>query len=81
MDSLPTIFTHVRICNIKEILFLLLLTICIHVPSCRFVLLKLGTSLIHISLYFNCNTDLRYSYFHSIPPQYSITNKLSSYFP
>ena len=35
-----------------------MLTICIHVLSCRFVLLKLGTSLIHISLYFNCNTDL-----------------------
>ena len=33
-------------------------TICIHVLSCRFVLLKLGTSLIHIFLYFNCNTDL-----------------------
>nr|DAW91320.1 MAG TPA: hypothetical protein [Bacteriophage sp.] len=24
------------------------------------MLLKLGTSLIHISLYFNCNTDLWY---------------------
>nr|DAX05623.1 MAG TPA: hypothetical protein [Bacteriophage sp.] len=37
-----------------------MLTICIHVLSCRFALLKLGTSLIHIFLYFNCTTDLWY---------------------